>query len=71
MGLQNYDNPFHYNYMFQDYDIARFKIHWTDRLWLWLLPTYVQITNGYVIHFKNINGKYYLMKYEKLSNRAN
>lgn len=62
-----YDNPFYDNHLFSEADIKRItfsKIHW---LWLWLLPTHVQVSEGYAYHFKNHpDGSIWLVKAEKL-----
>lgn len=65
------DNPFNHNYVFSEFDIKRSTINWKDMLWLWIYPTYVQVGDGYAFHFKNVNGRLYLMKTEALNGEEN
>ena len=55
-------NPFNDNHLFTKKDLERLEITWRDKLWLWLYPTYIQITADGVFHYKNVGGRYYLMK---------
>lgn len=56
------DNPFYDNHLFKKEDVDRAMITWREKMWLWLYPTYVQITEAGVFHYKNVGGRYYLMK---------
>lgn len=61
------DNPFYDNRVFSEFDIDRVTIKRWERLWLWILPTYVQVSEGYAFHYKiGLDGAIYLMKEEKL-----
>ena len=60
------ENPFYYNYVFSKDDLKRYVIKKWQYPLLWLLPTYVQISEGYVFHFKQWQGCIYLMKWEEL-----
>ena len=57
-------NPFYDNHVFSKEDLKRATIKWWQYPLLWLLPTYVQLNEGFVFYWKNWNGKYYLIKYE-------
>lgn len=59
-------NLFYDNHIFKEEDLNRMWLTWKDKIWLWLYPTYVQITEAGVFHYKNVGGKYYLMKVTKL-----
>jgi hypothetical protein len=60
-------NPFNYNYVFSEVDLARAKIKWWSYPLLWLKPTFVQCSEGYAWHFKRGRyGEIYLMKVEEL-----
>jgi len=61
-------NPFFYNYIFSKKDIDRSKIRWWQYPFLWLLPTKVQINEGYIFYWKTWQGAYFLMKVEKINN---
>jgi len=50
--------------LFTKEDLDRAIIRWWQYPFLWLLPTYCQITEGYVFKYKVWNGAYYLIKYE-------
>ena len=65
--MKIYANPFYFNYIFSEFDLERVKIKWFKYPFLWLLPTYVQINDGYVYHFKLWNGKIFFMSGEKLN----
>lgn len=60
-------NPFYNNYVFREFDRSRCIIDWTDKLWLWLWPTYVQLNDGYIFKYKNVHGSIYLMSVEEFS----
>ena len=60
------ENPFYNNYVFSKEDLNRVKIKWYQYPFLWLLPTYTQVNEGYVFHFKYWQGRVFLMKVEKL-----
>lgn len=61
-------NPFYSNHIFTEADLERAMItkKWYEWPWLFLYPTFVQVSDGYASHYKNINGCIYLMKIEKL-----
>jgi len=65
---QSIKNPFNHNYCFAENDARRLrlKITWLERFFLFFRTTYVQCADGYVFYFKQIGGKYYLLKTEKL-----
>jgi len=63
--MNKISNPFYNNYLFSEEDIERALIRKWQYPLLWLLPTYVQLAEGYVFHFKIFQGKYYLMKIEE------
>lgn len=63
------DNPFYDNHVFTKEDISRAKIRWQDRLWLWVYPTLVQMTDDGVVYYKNVNGAYYILKWETYPHR--
>lgn len=65
-----FDNPFYHNYIFTDADAGRVKIKRWEYPFLFVLPTYVQITNNFVFHFKTLNGRIYLMKIADRRDRA-
>ena len=60
-----WDNPFYDNHLFTEWDCQRRPMRWWQYPWLWFYPTYVQINDGYVWHYKVVGGAYYLMKYEE------
>lgn len=60
-------NPFYHNYVFSKADIERSFITWRDRLWIWMLPTYVQVNYGYAWHFKTHKGRIWFVKAEKVN----
>lgn len=66
---RNTNNPFYDNHVFNEEDLQRAIITKWDKLWLWLFPTYVQVNNEDVFHFKIVGGRYYLMKVEALENK--
>ena len=47
-------------------DINRAIIKWWQYPFLWLLPTYTQVSEGFVFYFKYWQGKVFLMKYKEL-----
>jgi hypothetical protein len=59
-------NPFYDNHLFTNFDLDRCTFSKWHRLWLWLYPTKVQISDGYAWYFKVVNGSYWLIKEEKL-----
>jgi len=65
MAIFKFDNPFIHNYVFTDDDIERMPIDKLSYPLLFLLPTYVQITNNYAIFYKQFMNKYFIMGYEK------
>ena len=60
------ENPFYNNYVFSKEDLDRAIIKWWQYPFLWLLPTCIQCSEGYVFYFKYWQGKVFLMKIEKL-----
>ena len=62
--MMNNDNPFYSNHIFTEFDKSRITIKKWKYPLLWFLPTYVQIAEGGVYHYKRWNGRYYLMKVE-------
>ena len=66
--LSKTKNPFYDNHLFSKEDIKRATFSKWDRLWLWIFPTHVQVSEGYTFHFKTTpNGHIWLMKYEKIN----
>lgn len=59
-------NPFYDNHFFTEKDKERVKIDWRAKMWLWMYPTFVQITTAGVFHYKIVNGAYFLMKITSL-----
>jgi len=55
-------NPFYHNYIFSESDLNRKTIKWWENPILWILPTYVQLNDGYEFYFKHFGGRIYLMK---------
>jgi len=66
----NTDNPFCQNYLFSENDLNRAKIKKWQYPLLFFLPTYVQLSDGYEIHFKLWQGRIFLMKMVKIRNRS-
>ena len=61
-------NPFDHHYVFTHTDnIRRDVLSWRDWLWLWMIPTYVQINDGYAFYFKRWQGRYYFLKMEAVA----
>jgi len=60
-------NPFYNNYVFSNRDISRAVIKRWQYPLLWLLPTYVQLADGYAFHFKMWQGRVYLMKMDRFA----
>jgi len=58
-------NPFRYNYIFSKFDLERVTIKWSQYPLLWILPTYVQLNDGYVFYYKRFSGRIYLIKTKK------
>lgn len=66
-----YDNPFFSNYLFSAADLQRLRIRWWEYPLLWFRPTYVQIADGHVFHFKiGGRGEIYLMRTEPMPSNA-
>ena len=64
MALKH-DNPFYSNHVFTEFDLDRVKISFWEYPFLWLKPTFVQLSDGYAWYFKrDSSGRYYLMKQE-------
>jgi len=68
MAGRTRDNPFYSNHVFTDADRQRkaLKIDLWERIWLMFRPTLVQISGGYVFHYKTMGGRYYLIKEDTL-----
>lgn len=60
------NNPFIHNYVFKDSDIERCKVNRWQYPLLFFLPTYVQITDHYVIIFKQWMNRYFIVGHERL-----
>lgn len=58
-------NPFYHNYLFSTSDLNRVKIKWYEYPFLWFVPTYVQLADGYEFYFKMWGSRYYLIKYKE------
>lgn len=58
------NNPFYCQPVFSKDDLDRCMIRKRDLLWLWMLPTYVQLNEGYAFHYKRWQGKIYVVKFE-------
>lgn len=61
----NYKNPFYHNYIFNDFDINRFKISKWDYPILFFLRTYVQLTENYAIKYKVWRNQYFVVGFER------
>lgn len=68
----NRDNPFYHNYLFTKEDLQKINTKFTfrDKLRLLFKPMYVQINDGYVFFFKQIDNEYFLYKYELLTKES-
>lgn len=65
--MNNKDNPFYDNHIFNEADLHRAIIKWWSYPLLWFKPTYVQISEGYVYHYKlDSSGRIFMIKAEKL-----
>jgi len=58
-------NPFYHNYVFDDWDTNRNKISKWQYPLLWFLPTLCQMTDNYVMLYKQWRNKYYVMGFEE------
>ena len=56
------ENPFYNNYVFSKFDLSRAVIRKWEYPLLWLLPTYVQLSDGHSFYYKRFNGRIYLMR---------
>jgi len=66
------DNPFYDNHLFTKADIDRCKLTWRHKLGMFFKPMFVQISEGYAIHFKvGDDGAYYIYKFENLQKELN
>ena len=65
LDLSRYDNPFLHNYVFKDFDIQRVKIKKWQYPLLFFLTTYVQITESYVIKYKQWQNRYFIIGFEE------
>lgn len=57
-------NPFYHNYAFDDGDINRNKISLWQYPLLFFCPTLCQMTDNYVILYKQWRNKYYVIGFE-------
>ena len=64
------DNPFQFNYLFSKEDINRQKLRWWERIEVFFLPTYVQISDGMVFFYKTKAGRYWIIKIEALMSES-
>ena len=55
------ENPFFQNYLFSEEDLKRVTIKKWQYPLLWFLPTYVQLSEEYEVHFKLWQGRVFLM----------
>lgn len=60
------DNPFYYNYVFSKEDLNRCRPSFWSRLDFLFCPTYVQISDGFIVLYKKKNNQYLITKFEKL-----
>ena len=67
----NTDNPFYHNYLFKKEDLERSKIDkpWYIWPWLFLLPTWVQINDGYAFFYKQYGNQYFIVGHESLAQK--
>lgn len=66
--MRRSDNPFYHNYLFSKEDTDRARISKWQYPLLWILTTYIQLSEGYECHFKLWQGRIFLMKMEKIRN---
>lgn len=66
METYSMDNPFYCQPVFSQADLNRATITWKDRLWLWMLPTAVQVNDGYAFFWKRWHDHIYLVKCEPM-----
>lgn len=60
------DNPFYRNYLFTGKDLKRSTIKWWHYPLLLFRPMYVQIADGYAVHFKTTgDGRIFIFKMEE------
>ena len=60
------ENPFYSNHVFSELDLERTTFSRWNWVWLWLWPTYVQCSEGYAFFYKNVGGRIYLIKEERI-----
>lgn len=61
-------NPFYHNYVFTELDLKRHILKWWQMPWQLLFkPTYIQLNDGYVFHFKLHAGAIYMIKQEEFN----
>ena len=58
-------NPFYHNHVFKDFDIERVAIKKWQYPLLCFLPIFCQMTDNYVILYKQWRNKYYVMGFEE------
>ena len=59
-------NPFYHNYAFSCFDLNRPFIKWYEWIYLWMLPTYVQLNEGLEFHFKLCQGRIFLIEVKNM-----
>ena len=61
------ENPFYRQYVFSKDDLKRFELKWWDKLSVLFRPMYVQIVDGYAVHFKTkADGRVFVFRFEKI-----
>ena len=62
------ENPFYSNHVFTEKDRQRvsLKLDLWERFCLLFRPTYVQLSEGLIFHYKTMGGRYYLIKEEPM-----
>ena len=59
--------PFCHNYLFSKDDIDRKHLSRWHLLWLWMYPTFTQVSEGHAFHYKMTpNGRIWLIKHEEI-----
>ena len=61
----DFKNPFIHNYVFKDFDINRMTYSKWEYPFLFLLPTYVQLTENYAIKYKQWKNKYFIVGFKE------
>ena len=64
---KQYENPFYSQHVFSEHDLQRATLKWHHRLFLLFNTMYVQIAEGYAVHFKRTSdGRVFIFKLEQL-----